>query len=212
MLVFASVYTTMPGNAFLGLNEMMKELERDVSKVNISELCIRLPPSNDIRLLCFDSVPSLQEFAADFYVVSGQQHGNDLFLEIWDDHMRQASRGELKLDDIIHLVWRPCLQRCKELLESLKDFSMKLSDVDTLLKPHEEGLDTHLFLLLSGVNKVSKTSVTGPMINKAVAKVKQYWNLCQYRRGAETFLEVRDCLGLDKGDFSLVERLSQQVN
>ena len=200
--------------ACLGLDELQSDLQRDVSEQKICELCVRIQPSNSIQLLCFKSAGTLLQFASEFYVVSGQKVGKNLFLEFWADSMQQVSvsKGILKLDDILHLVWKPTLQRCKDLLESLADLSIKLTDVKTILKSHEENLETNLLFLLKGIKSIcSMASVTDDAVNRAAIKVKQYWNLCQYRRGAETFLDVKDCLGLTKGDFSLVEELSQQV-
>ena len=39
-----------------------------------------------------------------------------------------------------------------------------------------------------------------------------YWKLCEYRHGANIFLQLRDVLDLQGGDFSIVETFANTVS
>ena len=190
---------------------MEAELREDFSKELINTLCVR-NENDGVQLKCFLSAGSLLKFANEFQVVSGQKYGSDLFMDLWRNAVLQATtqNPELTLDDIFPLVWQPCIQQCKQLLKSLMDLSMKLSDVNIVLEPHMARLETQLQSLFKGINEITQSSVNSLLIDKAVLRVRDYWNLCQYQKGADIFLGLKTSLKL-AGDFHLVERLSQQV-
>ena len=200
------------GFCFAGLEELQAELRKDINKAAISKMCVR-NEKDDVQLICFLSAGSLLKFTNEFQVVSGQKYGNDLFTEIWRGAVRQAitDNPQLTLDDIYASVWQPSLEQCRRLLESLMDLSMKLSDVDIILKPHQARLETQLQLLFKGMNEIALKYENPPLVDRAARRVRDYWNLRRYQEGADTFLKLKNTLGLTTGDFRLVERLSQQV-
>ena len=118
---------------------------------------------------------------------------------------------DLTLDSIHLMVWQPCLGKCKQLLVSLSDLSMKLVDVDLVFRDHKENIDTQLQALFKGVSDCTREEFDWTLMERAIRKIKQYWDLCRYRNGANIFLRIRDSLGLGDGDFSLVEKLSKEV-
>ena len=118
----------------------------------------------------------------------------------------------LTLDSIHPSVWQPCLGKCKQLLASLSDLSMKLLDVDQVFRDHRENIDPQLCALFKGMSLCAREQYDWRQIEKAIGKIKQYWDLCRYRKGANIFLGIRDSLGLEGGDFSLVEKLSKEVS
>ena len=194
-----------------GLKELDAELRMDFNKECISTMCVR-NEKGGIQLICFLSAGSLLKFAGEFQVISGQKYGSDLFTEIWRRNLQQAmANRELNLDDIFEVVWQPCIKECRMLLESLMDQSMKLSNVDTILKPHQARLETQLQLLFKGMAEITRKFGDPSLIEQAARRVREDWNLRRYQEGADTFLKVKNTLGLIKGDFRLVERLSQQV-
>lgn len=166
-----------------------------------------------MQLICFLSAGSLLKFANEFHVMSGEKHGSEIFLGIWRITLHQAitDNPQLSLGDVYTSVWQPSLEQCRKLLESLTDLTMKLSDVDTNLKPYHNRLDTQLQLLCSRMAEITQKSGDRALIERAARRVKEYWNLRRYQEGADTFLQVKNSLGLTEGDFRLVERLSQQV-
>ena len=197
---------------FAGLLELEAELQTDVSKESICTLCVR-NENDELQLICFLSAGSLLKFANDFKVVSGQKYGNDLFSDLWRSTMltARANSPELTLDNIYSLVWQPCIQQCQQLLDSLMDMSIKLSDVDDLLCSHNVRLETQLHSLFKGINEITQKTPSSSLIDRATQRIRNYWELRKYKKGAEIFLKLKDSLGLTQGDFRQVERLSQQV-
>ena len=195
-----------------GLTELQAELGKDIDKELISTMCVR-NEKNDPELKCFLSAASLLEFANEFQIIGGEQNHSEIFLGFWRKTLNQAiiENPHLSLSDIYTSVWQPSIGLCRKLLESLKDQSMKLSDVDTDLQPHHIHLDAQLELLHKKMDNITCKSGDLSLVKQAAQRVKEYWNLCQYQRGANTFLELKKTLGLTTGDFQLVEKLAQQV-
>ena len=198
---------------YTGLTELQAELRKDIDKEIISTMCVRNEKDNSIQLKCFLSAASLLKFANHFQVISGEPRGSEIFLGFWRRTLNQAiiDNPQLSLSDIYASVWQPSLGLCRKLLESLEDQSMKLSDVDTDLQPYHNRLDTQLELLYKRMADITRKSGNLSLIKQAARRVREYWNLCQYQKGANTFIELKKSLGLTTGDFQLVEKLSQQV-
>ena len=197
---------------FAGLLELEAELQTDFSKESICTLCVR-NENDKLQLICFLSAGSLLKFANEFKVVSGQKYSNDLFSDLWKTTLlnARANSPDLTLDNIYSLVWQPCIQQCQQLLDSLMDMSIKLSDVDDLLWPHNVRLETQLHSLFKGINEITQKKPSSSLIDRATQRIRNYWALRKYKKGADIFLKLKDSLGLTQGDFRQVERLSQQV-
>ena len=187
----------------------------DYGDFNLSDLCRRDPETKQLQLVCFKSAGTLSNFAQDFYVLS-KRHGSELFSTTWNEAKSIAIRAnpDLTLDDVYPSMWQPCLAKCIQLLTSLSDLSMKLVDVDLVFKGHKDNIDTQLLLLFKGVSDCARDAeqFDWGKIERAIGRIRKYWNLCRYRKGANIFLGIRASLGLEGGDFSLVEKLSKEVN
>ena len=193
----------------IGLTELQVELEKDIDKELISAMCIR-DEGDCIQLKFFVSAASLSKFAKEFQIISD----SGIFFGFWRRTLSQATtdNSQLSLHDIYDSVWQPSLGLCRKFLESLVDQSMKLSDVDTNLQPYRDCLDLQLQLLHDKMVQISDIESRNLcLIKQAAQRVREYWNLCQYQKGADTFLKLKNSLGLSKGNFQPVERLSQQV-
>lgn len=198
----------------LGIKDLNHELGEDYGEVDLKNLCTRDAKTRDVKLVCFKSAGSLLNFAEDFCILNhDQKHSSELFSTFWREAMSIAiiDNPNLTLDGIHHLVWQPCLGMCKQLLTSLSNLSMNLVDVDHIFRNHREKIYSQLSALSKGISICTSERFDWDLIEKAIEKIKQYWELCHYRRGANIFLRIRDSLGLGGGDFSLVEKLSKEV-
>lgn len=191
-----------------GLDSLQQELGKDYGEVNVNKLC-RRAENKQVEVVCFQLAGTLCEFVADFQVLHSC---SELFATAWRNAMSVArSHPGLKLDDIYPMVWQPCLEHCIKLLTSLADLSIRLIDIDREFKYYQQNLDTYLQALFKGVTQCTGEHIDWGKIKTAIKRTKQYWELCRYREGANTFLEIRDSLGLRNGDFKLVEKLSKEV-
>ena len=191
---------------------MRQELDRDCGEVNLCDLCTRDPDSHNVILLCFKTAGTLCDFVDSFYTMS-RRHGSDFFAAAWQKSMTSALKNspDLDLSGVYPLVWEPCLEDIKQLLKILSNLSIKLVDIDRDFLHHKDQIDTQLLALFKGVNECTDENFNWSLIERAINRIRQYWELCRYREGANIFLEIRDSLGLEHGDFSTVQKLSQEV-
>ena len=196
-----------------GRYQLQRELQKDFSQEKICTLCVR--ENQEIRVLCFQSAGSLSALADKFYIMN-DKHSSDLFTEIWREAMEAAFRnspgGSLTLADIHSKVWDPAFHSCQCLLQELHDCSMKLTQVDKHFKQHKnDNLERQLKELFEGVNACLGEYRSGAWIRGVVHRIHDYWHLCNYRKAASAFLDLREALNLQKGDFSSVEKLATEV-
>lgn len=197
----------------LGIKDLKHELDEKYGEVNLSDLCTRDAETRHVQLVCFKSAGSLLNFVENFCALS-QNHGSELFSAFWKEAMSIAIRDnpDLTLDSMHQSVWQPCLDKCNLLLTSLSNLSMKLLDVDHFFRDHKENICPQLCALSKGISLCTGEQFDWRLIEKAIKKIEQYWDLCRYRKGANIFLGIRDSLDLEGGDFSLVEKLSKEVS
>ena len=205
-------YSLIPSQT-TGCYQLKQELEKDFSQEKICTLCVR--ENQEIRVLCFQSAGSLSAMADKFYIMN-RKHSSDLFTVIWREAMQAAFRnspgGSLTLADIHSKVWNPAFHCCQSLLQDLHDCSMKLTQVDKHFKQHKnDNLEKQLRELFAGVNACLDENRSGAWIRGVVRRIHDYWHLCNYRKAASAFLDLREALNLQKGDFSSVEKLATEV-
>ena len=198
----------------VGFNELQCELEKNYDDVNLNELCSRDCKTQKVQVICFKSSDALHTFVDSFYVLS-KQYANDLFPAAWKKFLTSAlnTNPNLGLEDIYSSLWLPSLNFCRELLHTLSDLSIPLGVVDQVFKDHKADIETQLLQLFKGVSECPQVSESfnHSLIERAVVRIKQYWEVCRYREGANIILRIRNSLGLHGGDFNLVEKLSREV-
>jgi len=144
-----------------------------------------------------------------------QEHPSALFATEWEQAMNAAVRSSagaaLTLVDIHSKVWEPAFRNCQSLLDKLYDHSMKLSRIDGHFKQHEHDLETQLASLFAGVNACLGKAKSGAWIGAVVCRIHDYWHLCNYRKAASAFLDLKKALNLQKGDFRDVKKLATEV-
>lgn len=128
-----------------------------------------------------------------------------------DMAIRSSAGASLTLADIFPKVWLPAFHNCQSLLQELHNHSMKLDQIDDCFKQHERDLEMKLMNLFTGVNACLGMTKSGAWIAGVVRRIYDYWHLCNYRKAANAFLELKKALNLQKGDFSDVETLATKV-
>ena len=144
-----------------------------------------------------------------------QKYPSDLFVAGWKAAMNAAVRSStgatVTLADLHPKVWEPAFRNCQSLLQELHGHSMNLSRIDVCFKRHERDLEMQLTNLFSGVNACLGEPKNGTWIRGVVLRIDDYWHLCNYRKAASAFLDLKKALNLQKGDFSDVEKLATEV-
>lgn len=144
-----------------------------------------------------------------------RRYQNNIFAKIWKDTLKKASMSvpQLTIQHIVTKIWEPTIAACVELLDSLNDHSIKLSDVDTYFKMSGE-IQEEIHKLYNGVQFCfdKPANISYPhWILTAVHLMQQYWALQKTASAASIVLQLREKLNLT-GDFNLIGILANKVN
>ena len=192
---------------YKGVEEAMKELQKDYTSCKINNLCTRRDSCVDV--ICFARAGILQSFAWKFDVMT-RQVNSSIFDNKWSALMKVQAR--MSISDIEVQVWTPTFNYCLKILKQLRNLSMTLKDVDQCFATFsEEQLVHELTILSAGVAMCLMQPHDDGWIRRSVHRVAEYRKLCDYRNAANSFLKLRDSLNLMKGDFRDVERISKEV-
>ena len=197
-----------------GIADVEAELQRNYMEFKINGLCTR-DESGLIKVVCFNKAVPLSTFASHFYVLT-KKFPSSLFRRMWVAGVEQAraKHPTLSISNLKSEVWSPVFKQCQELLDGLKNLSITLGEVDTHFMIYETSGEpkTELRLLFTGLNECLGMKATDdPWIGQAVRRISEYRKLCTYRDAANSFLELKAFLQLSGGDFSDVERISNEV-
>ena len=139
---------------------------------------------------------------------------NDMFLAYWTKQKEKQGNKMLTFAQVVSDIWEPAIEHCVQLLDGLKDRSISLQLVDSLLKRYRNkltDLEKQLINLQNGICRVKgKTPPSERWIRGCVSRMEQYYFLHTHADAAKVFVTFKDRLDLH-GDFSLVENLSQKV-
>ena len=152
-----------------------------------------------------------------YYDLIVRHHPNDIFHRVWRETLTRADEegSELSIEDIVTKIWKPAFNECCQILESLNNCSIKLSEVNDRFLEYKDASTIKLQLekLYKGVelcHSRKPPKKCPPGINTAVERMQQYWTLCRYAKAAQTVLELKEKLELT-GDFSLMETIAEKV-
>lgn len=195
-----------------GLNQLKQELRSDHSKKYINALCTKT--GDKFKFSCFQSAAPLEDIKIHFDLMF-QKYPTETFCNIWEAHMRKASKSEMCIEDIKTHVWEPTFRECTILLESIYNKTIELSQIDHYFKPfkNQKKREKELMLLHSGISqcigeRVDSNNVS--WVHVAVDLMEKYWSLHTLADAANIVLTLRDSFSLT-GDFGLIETLAQQV-
>ena len=137
----------------------------------------------------------------------------DLVLKIWKSHMKAAaSRTPLVIEDIKTKIWYPTFEECKHLLDSVRDRSIKLTEVDYYFRQFERR-EMILQRLNNGMRKclgAAGHSKKLDWIKTAVHFMEEYWSLLNLADAAKTVMSLKSKRKLS-GDFILIETIAKKV-
>lgn len=185
----------------------------DFRSCKINTLCVCR--GSNIEVLRFTTASCLQSFAWMFDVMT-KKVNSSIFNGMWCSFMQLActSTPSMSIRDVEGLVWIPTFRDCCNMLQELHGRSMSLANVDKHFKKYRDQckLESEIKALFYGVNQcLQKDKIDDSWIHSRVLHIQQYWKLHRYRDAANSFLSLRDSLGLTTGDFTDVERISKEV-
>ena len=196
-----------------GLNQLREEIGTSThGEASINTLC--KTQGGKIVLVALRAATPLHEITAK-YDVMARLHRSSLFVEMWNTHMRRASRAQSKLSiqSIRTDIWDPCFHECQILLKSLCDKTILLGDVDCIFKSIKdiEELRTNLLTLQAGV-KHCVSDIFGKKdvshLRDAVNRIEKYRSLCRVAAAAKVVMDLTQKLTLT-GDFTVIQDLAK---
>ena len=200
----------------VGLDELRGQLAQNFDHAQIKTLCESGGSQSRLTFHSFQSATPLDSIKIKYDFLA-RHHQNDLFHRIWEHTSIAASKlnPELTIQDIVTKIWEPTFQGCCRILESLRDRTMKLREVDDRFKRYDDPskIKVHLENLYKGVELCYDRNVAATglgWIRSAVESMRQYWTLTRYAKAAQTILELRRRLELT-GDFTIMETIATKV-
>ncbi len=196
-----------------GLEELKTEIRRDHKDRPIKDLCV-IDKDNKVVFSLLHLALPLEDIPMKFDVMFSK-YQSKLFEKIWDDHLKKArkkSESELTIASIKTDIWDPSFHRCRTLLDSLQDKSIKLSEVDQYFKEVKDR-ERQISALYSGVEMCINWRVIGDgrqWISIAIHLMDRYWSICELAKAAEVVMDLKEKLKLC-GNFSLIEGIASQV-
>lgn len=212
LFVYAHIYFS---SLYIGLDELKSALQLDLKSERMCKLCVS-DDSGHLIFPCFSVALPVTPMVESFFLLK-QKHPTDIFEQIWSTCLKAAwSEKTLRtLADIVPRVWEPTFSVCEGLLESLKNQTIQLSDVDKYFSHYRgdiKALSIQLRTLYTGICACRRQSPKDlQWMKDAVDSMKNYWSLSRYCAAAGTLLRLKDKLCLT-GDFTDVERLAHKVS
>lgn len=199
-----------------GLDELRSELKSDYSSSPINTLCTSTNKKGPIVYCSCKAATPLEPIMTKFQIMAGKNK-NDLFQKIWLKVLNSVKRSnrELTLEGIVKHLWEPTFRKCLILLDSIREKTILLSEVDQYFLQYvdKEKIASDLFSLYTGVEMCSnnpKPSSLPRWLRTGVQLMTQYWKLCQYAKAAKVVLDISVKLKIT-GDFSLMTTLATKV-
>lgn len=196
---------------FAGLSQLKKELTFFHGNMCINALCTK--SGNEFKFSCFQSAAPLEDIKIQFDVMF-QQYPTEIYCRIWEAHMEKASKSELCIEDIKTQIWNPAFRECVTLLNSIREQTIELNQVDHYFKIlDQQKIKRELVQLHSGIMQCrtgKKEKFDHEWIDEAVNLMERYWSLHTLAGAAKIVMTLRDDYSLT-GDFRLIETLAQQV-
>ena len=161
---------------------------------------------------CFQYASPLFPIISDFTVLV-RKYPNNTFIDHWDAEKKGVQNMPLQLVDVVKHVWEPAFVKCSAFLESLKNKSIRLAEVDKLLDSYtKEKLILEIKQLEKGICHCTKATIPDDKwIESCFKRMQEYHSLRRHASAAKAFLDLKVTLELT-GDFDIVERLAAKVS
>ena len=177
-----------------------------------------------IEFFCFNLSEDVEDMLDEFHVLM-EVVKPDLICKLWktavDNQFKALTAGEkspdLTFKEVHSYIWRPIYHECEDTIEQLSKLHLPLHKVKDYYFPYntKAKLQKELNKLCDAINNCRKSKgqavLNNLWIQDAASRIFTYKQLCQCRGAAETFLKLRNTLGLT-GDFAVVEALSKAVS
>ena len=93
--------------------------------IKIKDLC-QVTKDDSYTFPCFEEVDQFIHILIPFSVLNSKYFDNDIFRQSWSEFFH--ARKSLQIEDIVPHIWIPALQRCRNILLTLENENMTISE------------------------------------------------------------------------------------
>lgn len=203
----------------LDLTQLIDEIKKDYSAEPINSLCCTKVPlegaedlseSTSYAVKCFEVAQPLYPILLDFHIFS-DQYPNELFQQIWKSKLKEVAKSKTNLtfDDVAAKIWKPIVEECQQLIDTVKYKTITLKAVDHHFRDLDRrDINLHLTSLFRATEAcLNRTDESTAWIRNAVDLMVHYWSLCEQAVAAKTVIKLRDTLKLT-GNFEIIESVA----
>ena len=184
--------------------EYKEILNQDIDGLLLNEICIpQLPTDEPSQNTATTKLKRFRLSEAEKAMLSQLNMAKDsmVFNEFWRKRGAELHRSRridaetpgppLTLEEVATLVWGPCFQSWTRACEDLKTGQIKLGEVDRLFR-NLKGDSNHM---RNEVVEMARRQDM-PWVGERVRQISQYYQISQYRRGAEVIRKAKESLGV----------------
>ena len=192
------------------MDQLLCDIDSDQKLAPINTLCKFT--ENTISFLSPQSALPLHDIDIKFDIMLSSE--STLFLEIWNEHTNSAAektgRAQLTIDEIRTVLWDGTFEACYRLLQTLRDRSIKLSEVDHYFKHNGDEFPEQLRKLNVGLHQCINKQSDCSWIDDSVHHIRDYWSLLTLSEEAKAIMSLKKRLSLTN-DFTAINSLTDQV-
>jgi hypothetical protein len=190
-----------------GMADLLEEIKQDHSCRSINALCSY--QEEGVQFRCFKAAQPLQQVLPAYHHFA-IHHPNELFQQIWKSRLKAVvyEKRTLTFDDVVTKIWKPVLDECCQLIDSVRNLTITLADVNRHFCHLDNNRQSHLELLFKATEACHDRGVESTTwIREALDQMDRYWSICEQAEAARTVLQLKESLQL-RGNFEVIERIA----
>ncbi len=199
----------------IGLKELEKCVGNNYELCSLQELCT--VHDNVSCIIPFEDYINILSILENFKLLF-KVHENDFVKYFLKSLVRSLTKSKVQvnLQNFVEDIWNPFLKKSCIFIESIRDRSIKLREIDEI-ESHctkSDQLENQLLRLFCGLEAChgrSSLIADHSWILKPVNQIQTYISLCEQAKAARMVLQIKEKLELT-GDFDIVEHVAHKVS
>ncbi len=199
----------------IGLKELEKCVGNNYELYSLQQL--GTVHNNVLHIIPFEEYINILSILENFNSLF-KVYENDFVKYFFKSLVRSSikSKVQVNLQNFVEDIWNPFFKRSCIFIESIRDRSIKLREIDEI-ESHctkSDRLESQLLSLFCGLEVCrgrSPSIADRSWILKPVNQIQTYVSLCEQAKAARMVLQIKEKLELT-GDFDIVEHVAHKVS
>ena len=199
----------------IGLSALEKHVGNNYELCCVNKLCT--VHDGVLHVIPFQGYNNIMSILEDFNSLF-KIHESDFVRHFFVSLVRNLikSTGKVNLENFVEIIWKPFFNKCCLFINSIRDSSIKLKEIDEIENhcTRFEKLEGQLLKLVCGLEVcqgLSSSTVDHSWISKPINQIQTYISLCKQAKAAHMVLQIKEKLELT-GDFNIVEHVAHKVS